>query len=223
MPRQIVNPSGVSKPQGYSHAVKKSGTPVFLSGQVALDADGKLVGAGDVAAQVEQVFQNVRTVVEWLCWLRAMVIPLNLLFGVIEWSRLGQLYALGVTIILMNQLRQMADHHFDGDGGNLEFADHIRDSCNYTGRDWLTWLFFPFAIRYHGLHHLFPTLPYHNLSAAHAWLMRELLADSPYRELDQPGWWSVARKMFQAQGERVFRGRPAKGESSSDLRQIARA
>jgi enamine deaminase RidA (YjgF/YER057c/UK114 family) len=64
MPRQIVNPPGVSKPQGYSHAVKKTGTPVFLSGQVALDADGKLVGAGDVAAQVEQVFQNVRTVVE---------------------------------------------------------------------------------------------------------------------------------------------------------------
>jgi enamine deaminase RidA (YjgF/YER057c/UK114 family) len=64
MPRQIVNPPGVSKPQGYSHAVKKSGTPVFLSGQVALDAEGKLVGAGDVAAQVEQVFRNVRTVVE---------------------------------------------------------------------------------------------------------------------------------------------------------------
>ena len=64
MPRQIVNPPGVSKPQGYSHAVKKSGTPVFLAGQVALDADGRLVGAGDVAAQVELVFQNVRTVVE---------------------------------------------------------------------------------------------------------------------------------------------------------------
>ena len=59
-----MNPSGVSKPQGYSHAVKKSGTPVFLSGQVALDADGKLVGAGDIAAQVEQVFRNVRAVVE---------------------------------------------------------------------------------------------------------------------------------------------------------------
>src|SRR5580765_1713001 len=64
MSGQIVNPSGVSRPQGYSHAVRKRGTPVFLSGQVALDADGKLVGAGDVAAQVEQVFRNVRTVVE---------------------------------------------------------------------------------------------------------------------------------------------------------------
>ena len=64
MPSQIVNPPGVSKPQGYSHAIKKRGTPVFLAGQVALDAEGKVVGAGDVAAQVEQVFRNVRTVVE---------------------------------------------------------------------------------------------------------------------------------------------------------------
>lgn len=63
MPKQIVNPAGVSKPKGYSHAVKKSGTPVFLAGQVALDADGTLVGEGDVAVQVEQVFQNLRTVV----------------------------------------------------------------------------------------------------------------------------------------------------------------
>lgn len=63
MTKQIINPHGVSKPQGYSHAVRKSGTPVFLAGQVALDADGKLVGDGDVAAQVEQVFQNLRTVV----------------------------------------------------------------------------------------------------------------------------------------------------------------
>jgi enamine deaminase RidA (YjgF/YER057c/UK114 family) len=63
MPKQIINPAGVAKPQGYSHAVKKSGTPVFLAGQVALDADGKLVGEGDVAVQVEQVFQNLRTVV----------------------------------------------------------------------------------------------------------------------------------------------------------------
>lgn len=63
MPKQIINPSGVSTPRGYSHAVKKSGTPVFLAGQIAYDADGKLVGAGDIAVQVEQVFQNIRTVV----------------------------------------------------------------------------------------------------------------------------------------------------------------
>jgi enamine deaminase RidA (YjgF/YER057c/UK114 family) len=47
----------------YSHAIIKEGTPVFISGQVAQDAAGKVVGEGDVEAQVEQVFKNLRTVV----------------------------------------------------------------------------------------------------------------------------------------------------------------
>jgi len=64
MTRQNVNPAGMAPPSGYSYAVKKSGTPVFISGQVALDGDGKLIGAGDAAAQTEQVFCNLRTVVE---------------------------------------------------------------------------------------------------------------------------------------------------------------
>src|SRR4051794_6880349 len=54
----------MAKPTGYSYAVKKTGTPVFISGQVALDGDGKLVGENDIEAQVEQVFRNLRTVAE---------------------------------------------------------------------------------------------------------------------------------------------------------------
>lgn len=64
MPKQIINPTTMAPPTGYSYAVKKSGTPVFISGQVALDSAGKLVGEGDIAAQTEQAFQNLRTVVE---------------------------------------------------------------------------------------------------------------------------------------------------------------
>ncbi|MBX3024174.1 RidA family protein [bacterium] len=64
MTKQIVNPAGMAPPTGYSYAVKKGGTPVFISGQVALDGEGKLVGEGDPAAQTEQVFENLRTVVE---------------------------------------------------------------------------------------------------------------------------------------------------------------
>jgi enamine deaminase RidA (YjgF/YER057c/UK114 family) len=64
MPKQIINPSSMAAPTGYSYAVKKSGTPVFISGQVALAGDGTLVGEGDAAAQTEQAFQNLRTVVE---------------------------------------------------------------------------------------------------------------------------------------------------------------
>ena len=145
--------------------------------------------------------------VEWLCWLRASMIPLMVILGVTHWTRLPQLYASGLRALLLNQMRQLADHHFECDGGNLELSDHIRDSCNYTSRDWLTWLFFPFAIRYHALHHLFPTLPYHNLKAAACLPDARLPADSPYRGLDQPRWWSVAQKMFSTQAQHVFVGK----------------
>ena len=64
MTKQIINPPKMAPPTGYSYAVKKSGTPVFISGQVALDAEGKLVGEGDAEAQTEQVFRNLRSVVE---------------------------------------------------------------------------------------------------------------------------------------------------------------
>jgi enamine deaminase RidA (YjgF/YER057c/UK114 family) len=64
MGKEIVNPPSMSPPSGYSYAVKKSGTPVFIAGQVALDGQGRLVGAGDPAAQVEQVFRNLSTVVQ---------------------------------------------------------------------------------------------------------------------------------------------------------------
>src|SRR5262249_42393998 len=64
MPKQIVNPSTMAPPSGYSYAIKKSGTPVFISGQVAIDGAGRLVGEGDIAAQTEQAFQHLRTVAE---------------------------------------------------------------------------------------------------------------------------------------------------------------
>lgn len=134
---------------------------------------------------------------ELACSLRAWFIPLAILLGFRPWTHMLMLYALGATVVILNQLRQLADHHFEGDGNRLSVSDHIMDSCNYVGRDPLTWLFFPFAIQYHALHHMFPSLPYHNLSFAHHYLMKKLPTDSPYRDLVQPGWWSVAVKMLR--------------------------
>ncbi|NUS56727.1 MAG: RidA family protein [Streptomycetaceae bacterium] len=47
---------------GFAHAVTVSGPLAFVSGQVALDADGQLVGPGDTAAQTTQVLENLHRV-----------------------------------------------------------------------------------------------------------------------------------------------------------------
>lgn len=55
------NPPGLSTPTGYSHlAVVSAGRQLHISGQVALDAQGNVVGKGDIGAQAEQVFANLK-------------------------------------------------------------------------------------------------------------------------------------------------------------------
>ncbi len=60
---QPVNPPTLAKPLGYSHAVEvQGGKTLYVSGQVALDRDGKLVGQGDMAAQFRQICLNLKAV-----------------------------------------------------------------------------------------------------------------------------------------------------------------
>jgi enamine deaminase RidA (YjgF/YER057c/UK114 family) len=57
-----INPPTLAAPRGYSHVVVASGTrTIYVSGQVPLDRDGNLVGAGDLRAQTRQVFENIKT------------------------------------------------------------------------------------------------------------------------------------------------------------------
>lgn len=66
MARKIVDPRQLPKPMGpYSHfAVAEGSKLVFISGQVPQDANGQLVGKGDIAAQTRQVLANIQAAVE---------------------------------------------------------------------------------------------------------------------------------------------------------------
>jgi 2-iminobutanoate/2-iminopropanoate deaminase len=56
------NPPTLSTPTGYTHIVEVTGPgkTIYISGQIALDKDGKVVGEGDMKAQAEQVFKNLQ-------------------------------------------------------------------------------------------------------------------------------------------------------------------
>jgi enamine deaminase RidA (YjgF/YER057c/UK114 family) len=65
--RTAQNPPGVAEPlkSHYSNCVRvEAGPLLFLSGQVSVDADGNLVGKGDIQAQAKQVFENLRVQLE---------------------------------------------------------------------------------------------------------------------------------------------------------------
>ncbi|MBA9005721.1 RidA family protein [Thermomonospora cellulosilytica] len=58
----LVNPDGLPKPDVYRQLSIATGSKlVFLAGQVARDAEGRRVGEGDLAAQVEQAYLNIGT------------------------------------------------------------------------------------------------------------------------------------------------------------------
>jgi enamine deaminase RidA (YjgF/YER057c/UK114 family) len=59
---EFINPKGLAAPHGYTHVVAtEPGKMVFLSGQVAMDSQGHLVGKDDLRAQAKQVFENLKT------------------------------------------------------------------------------------------------------------------------------------------------------------------
>lgn len=64
MTKQFFSPNTVHEPiWPYEHAVKV-GKTIYISAQLPLDLEGKLVGPGDPAAQAEQVFTNLQNVLE---------------------------------------------------------------------------------------------------------------------------------------------------------------
>ena len=67
MTREIISPRNVHSTAGvgYSH-VARVGNTLYIAGQVALDTDNRLVGEGDVEAQVRQAYANLRAILEEL-------------------------------------------------------------------------------------------------------------------------------------------------------------
>ena len=59
-----VNPEAMHSNPAFSQAVIVEGAArtIYVGGQNAVDADGRIVGAGDIAAQTEQVLKNMETV-----------------------------------------------------------------------------------------------------------------------------------------------------------------
>ncbi len=60
MTLELINPEDLPTPESYTHVAAATGSRlVFVAGQVADDAQGNLVGPGDLAAQARQAFANV--------------------------------------------------------------------------------------------------------------------------------------------------------------------
>lgn len=126
-------------------------------------------------------------------------------WGWLPWRALWTWYVVLLIILILNGFRTLAAHRYANQNGTMTREEQLLDSVNIAGHSPLTPVLAPVGLRYHALHHLFPTMPYHNLGAAHRRLMAKLPADAAYRATVEPGFSAALSDLWRRAGERAAR------------------
>ncbi len=120
--------------------------------------------------------------------------------GLVSWRVAGQWYLVSVLAAFVNQLRTVGAHRWRNAGGELDVIAQLVDSVNTPGGA-LTEIWAPVGLRWHGLHHFVPDMPYHSLGAAHRRLVSSLPSDSPYFQTVSPGIFASLATLWREAGE----------------------
>ena len=148
-------------------------------------------------AKTLRIFQ----IQETLCFALVLGGAIRLGLGKMPIGFLVQMYLTSVVILTLNNIRTLGAHRYISAGKEMTFIEQLLDSVNYPNFSLFTPLWAPVGLRYHALHHLCPSLPYHNMAEAHRRLMRELPADSPYRATNSASLWSTIRELWRRAAE----------------------
>jgi enamine deaminase RidA (YjgF/YER057c/UK114 family) len=75
---RFLNPASMPPSFGYTQVVEVTGSKMlYIAGQVAIDPAGNVVGAGDLRAQTQQVFENLKAGLEAVGTTFEHVVKLN--------------------------------------------------------------------------------------------------------------------------------------------------
>ncbi|MDP5279605.1 fatty acid desaturase [Sphingomonas sp. DG1-23] len=88
---------------------------------------------------------------------------------------------------VINQVRTLVAHLWENEGEAMTVTAQYLDSVNVPPPALLPALWAPVGLRYHALHHLLPSVPYHNLGVAHRRLTAMVEPDSPYHKASYAG------------------------------------
>ncbi len=87
---------------------------------------------------------------------------------------------------VLNQIRTLVAHLWQNEGDPMTVTAQYLDSVNVPPPAMLAPLWAPVGLRYHALHHLLPSMPYHSLGEAHRRLAAHLGDESTYRKANYP-------------------------------------
>jgi fatty acid desaturase len=133
---------------------------------------------------------------EVACFLWSLFLVWLFLRGTLSLSQIAEAYAVISAIAFLNALRVLAAHRYlaNQESISMSITQQVLDSNNFPGR--LAEFWAPLGLRYHAVHHLLPSLPYHALPEAYRRLMRSLPRDSPFRLTSRRSLYEALVEVF---------------------------
>ncbi len=102
------------------------------------------------------------------------------------------------AVAVLNQVRTLVAHLWENDGAPLSVTAQFLDSVNVPPPALLPAIWAPVGLRYHALHHLLPSVPYHALGEAHRRLTAQLTPDSAYHKANYGGLPGLAYRLAKS-------------------------
>jgi len=109
----------------------------------------------------------------------------SIISGLIPLIIVAKILTLIIISMVLNGIRTLVAHRYiNYDRQSVTREEQLLDSVNLIGNPIIGGLLAPVGLRYHALHHLVQTLPYHSLEAAHKKLLAELDEDDVYHKIN---------------------------------------
>ncbi len=117
---------------------------------------------------------------------------------VVGWQPLLTALAILSLAAVLNQLRTLVAHLWENDGDPMTVTAQFLDSVNVPPPGIAAEIWAPVGLRYHALHHLMPSMPYHDLPEAHRRLAREFGTGSTYAAANHPGMLTLVARIARS-------------------------
>lgn len=99
---------------------------------------------------------------------------------------------------LFNQVRTLVAHLWENEGEAMTVTGQYLDSVNVPPPGIWAEIWAPVGLRYHALHHLLPSTPYHSLPEAHRRLRAHLGGEGTYVRANYPGLAPLVAKIARS-------------------------
>ncbi|MFB0612560.1 fatty acid desaturase family protein [Aurantiacibacter poecillastricola] len=112
------------------------------------------------------------------------------------WRPLLIAAAITAAVAVFNQLRTLVAHLWENEGEAMTVTAQYLDSVNVPS--FVAGIWAPVGLRYHALHHLIPSMPYHSLHEAHRRIHAHLGTGSTFGEASHAGMWPLVGRIARS-------------------------